>query len=240
MALAGLRQRALAGRPGVARDAAGAPAALILLRSDYRAGPIFEPSSAGSPIRWRARARRARTIATDGRLLDLHGAAADRRDRAAARRGRPMSARAALLCSGCSLGLLVRVIAAAAVAGSALAVPRGSQPRFRPAPRAPPAARVARPHLWRDAGGIGRRDPGPVRQSARLARPYRDDQRRGAWARCSPPIIFGFAAPLALSVGAMGGALGALLPAAAARRARGRDRDPACSPGSRSARWPGR
>ena len=53
MALAGLRQRALQGdRVSLETLIARPPA--ILLRSDYRAGPIFGRRSAGCPIRWRA------------------------------------------------------------------------------------------------------------------------------------------------------------------------------------------
>ena len=228
-----------AGRPRARSRRCWSRPPAILLRSDYRAGPIFERPALARPSGGAARARARARSPTDGRRWTCMGPLLiDEIDRLRRAVGAMSGARSALL-------LLLRW-------------PRPSPPSvllpFAPlralfeqdrragrggAGRAAPAPRAARARLWRDARRVGRGDPGAVRQPARLARPHRHDQRRGAGRGGHR---------LSVRLRRAGRACrSARWPARSARSAccsrwpgRRRRRRPCCSPASRSARWPGR
>ena len=257
--LAGRRRPHRAGgRAGGAMDGAGGPAAAARCRATgSRSRPCWParpPSCCAATIgqgqysngqRWLSHpaARRA-TPGADDRdrrpALDLHGPAADRRDRAAAARGRAMTTRAAILLAArrwrglfaASLLLPFAPLRALFEQDRGLAAPG--------ADRAAPAARLAR--AWSMARRWARRAPRSRRcsptRSPRPISPARPAARRSG--AVVTAYLFGFAAPLAL-VDRLGGR-GACSRSACCSRSPGRGPRPrpCCSPAWRSARWPGR
>ena len=233
MALAGMRQRPMTGDRVSLETLMLRPPA-ILLRSDYRHGQY----SAGQ--RWldHPAARRpmnSRVIATDGRLWTCMGPLLIDEIQRLARTG-PVSARRAFL-------LWLR--AGGGVRGRCAALV--------------PSRRSARPRIASLAGAVlvelrlprallaliygATLGASGAAIQALFANPLASPDLTGTTSGAAlgavvTAYLFGFAAPIALSIGSVAGALGALVLAARAGRAKGRNRDPAPCRASRSARSP--
>ena len=173
MRLAGLRQRALPGGRASLELLATRPPA-VLLRSTYRRDRAVARPALARPSAGHAQARRT-IMSADGRPWTCAG---------------PLMLGEIERLRSAAVRLLLLVSAAAGRWRLHLLLPLGAAARgacARPRPRrtdpgrAAPAANLARARLWRDARDQRRSAAGDVRQSARLARHHRHDQRRRAW-----------------------------------------------------------